>query len=469
MFFFIPACTICLFPKYSSVAGGSVKGGQIVGTFPERLSEDSDLWIRGGRMIPTTPWDSIWNSVAMWMGVKGDDELDFVLPNRNNFPPCDMFSDQDLFTNGQISPSRCSTRDSDGDGVPDPQDACPDTPYWADVGVDSNGCLLPTEEPTSMPTAPTSAPTTTPTASPTRNFPKYEAEAVTNNMSDGMKIKSTSPGYTGSGYVDFGGLGTWLEFTSVDGGPGGLCQLDFKYAVGSDIDRECDLTINGQSAATVKFPKTEDWDDWQHDIVQVTCQPGMNVIRLTVKTSRGGPNVDNVAVISACGSSGETCETKDDCCSGLCLQGGTCSSPTAAPTNAPTLAQPTPSPTEEAPEPSKSPTATPTLTNGAYYEVEDATDVMEVTIKTNAAGYFNDNTGWGYGDMGGQGSWFEWNAIRSQGGACSFDFRYTLGGDVEKAPRSCTLSINGVNAGTLNFPWTGGWSNWDREGKFRYR
>lgn len=149
----------------------------------------------------------------------------------------------------------------------------------------------------------------------------------------------------------------------MDGGTGGVCQLDFKYVAGSEIDRECDVSINGQSVGTVTFLKTKDWNDWQHDVVQATCQPGVNVIRLTVNTSRGGPNLDNLVVVPACGSSGGSCKKREGCCSGLCLEDGTCSAPTPAPTKAPTTPEPVAAPVF-APTPApktKNPTSSPVV------------------------------------------------------------------------------------------------------------
>ena len=52
--------------------GGGLNGGKLMGDYPEVLSEKSDYWVRRGRMIPTTPWDSVWNGIAEWMGVKGE-------------------------------------------------------------------------------------------------------------------------------------------------------------------------------------------------------------------------------------------------------------------------------------------------------------------------------------------------------------------------------------------------------------
>jgi uncharacterized protein (DUF1501 family)/uncharacterized protein (DUF1800 family) len=80
------------------VAGGSIKGGQILGEYPSRLDETSDLNIfnSGGRFIPSTSWEAVWSPIADWFGV--DPEwMDEVLPNRANFPVGHMFHKTDLF------------------------------------------------------------------------------------------------------------------------------------------------------------------------------------------------------------------------------------------------------------------------------------------------------------------------------------------------------------------------------------
>jgi cullin-associated NEDD8-dissociated protein 1 len=65
------------------IMGGSVRGGQILGKFPSRF-DDPDLHIGNGILIPTTPWEGMWNGIAQWAGVD-DNALDKVLPNRKNF------------------------------------------------------------------------------------------------------------------------------------------------------------------------------------------------------------------------------------------------------------------------------------------------------------------------------------------------------------------------------------------------
>ena len=77
--------------------GGGVKGGQILGKFPDRLDEDyNDVSLGRGRVLPTTPWESIWNGVADWWGVNAEDKAN-ILPHAANFPASTMFTQKQLF------------------------------------------------------------------------------------------------------------------------------------------------------------------------------------------------------------------------------------------------------------------------------------------------------------------------------------------------------------------------------------
>jgi len=73
------------------IAGGAVQGGKIMGTYPEKYD---DLDTSRFRLIPTTPFDSIWNGVAEWFGVPAG-EMDRVLPNRDKFS--NLFTKAHLF------------------------------------------------------------------------------------------------------------------------------------------------------------------------------------------------------------------------------------------------------------------------------------------------------------------------------------------------------------------------------------
>eukprot|EP00937_MAST-01D_sp_MAST-1D-sp2_P000967 g967.t1 len=76
------------------VAGGAVRGGQVLGSYPDDLSEQGAHRLRRGRMVPTTSWEQVWNGVGEWFGLR-QAQLDAVLPNRRNFQS--LFSASDMF------------------------------------------------------------------------------------------------------------------------------------------------------------------------------------------------------------------------------------------------------------------------------------------------------------------------------------------------------------------------------------
>ncbi|KAL7487343.1 hypothetical protein ACHAW6_012940 [Cyclotella cf. meneghiniana] len=65
--------------------GGDVKGRQIVGTYPDNLTDDGDLSLGAGRMIPATSWGAVNITLAEWAGAEASD-LDWICPNKDNFP-----------------------------------------------------------------------------------------------------------------------------------------------------------------------------------------------------------------------------------------------------------------------------------------------------------------------------------------------------------------------------------------------
>lgn len=62
------------------------------------------------------------------------------------------------------------------------------------------------------------------------------------------------------------------------------------------------------------------------------------------------------------------------------------------------------------------------------YEAEDSQQMGSATIKLNEDGYFRGNSGDGWVDMGGEGSYIEWSGVDGGiGGSCAVEFRYALG------------------------------------------
>lgn len=78
------------------VAGGKVNGKQMFGKYPAGLTDSAETNIGRGRVIPTTPWESVWKGIVQWFGV-GANQLDEVLPNAKNFPADVTFELEELF------------------------------------------------------------------------------------------------------------------------------------------------------------------------------------------------------------------------------------------------------------------------------------------------------------------------------------------------------------------------------------
>ena len=86
--------------------GGDIRGGRILGEYPDSFGESYHLNIGQGRLIPKHSWDSIWYGISQWFGIKDLDDLDYVLPNAANFG-CDLFTDSDIFATGTESLKGC--------------------------------------------------------------------------------------------------------------------------------------------------------------------------------------------------------------------------------------------------------------------------------------------------------------------------------------------------------------------------
>ena len=78
--------------------GGSVKGGQIAGTYPDNLTDDGERALQRGRMIPSTSWDAVFLTIAAWAGATEDD-MNNICPNRDNFPESHFTDASTLFAN----------------------------------------------------------------------------------------------------------------------------------------------------------------------------------------------------------------------------------------------------------------------------------------------------------------------------------------------------------------------------------
>jgi len=239
---------------------------------------------------------------------------------------------------------------------------------------------------------------------PQTHIDQYQAE---DQILSGATIRTKQSGYTGTGYV--GGMkskGFYIEFRNVDGGSGGTCLLNFRYAHGDSAARPCGIKVNGNDAGDVTFLPTAGWGDWQYDSIRVPCNAGSNnTIRVIVLTSQGGPLIDAMEVAATVSTT-----------------------PTMQPT--------------------------PPQTHIDQYQAEDQI-LSGATIRTKQSGY----TGTGYvGGMKSKGFYIEFrNVDGGSGGTCLLNFRYAHG---DSAARPCGIKVNGNDAGDVTFLPTAGWGDW---------
>ena len=52
-----------------------------------------------GVWIPTTSNEGMWYGIAQWFGVESNDDLEYVLPNLNNFG-CRLYSESNVYVGG---------------------------------------------------------------------------------------------------------------------------------------------------------------------------------------------------------------------------------------------------------------------------------------------------------------------------------------------------------------------------------
>jgi len=121
---------------------------------------------------------------------------------------------------------------------------------------------------------------------------------------------------------------------------------------------------------------------------------------------------------------------------------------------------PTPSPAPTTAAPTDSPTSSPTSLYDIFYESESLLNSLDdcTDIKSSAGGARNG----AYIDMCGAGSFIEFPNVDggATGGECVLAFRYASGSE---RTRPCDIRVNGNKIGTLSFPLTGAWDNWQMQ------
>jgi len=97
-----------------------------------------------------------------------------------------------------------------------------------------------------------------------------------------------------------GGRDSYVEFTAVDGGEGGSCTLDFRFAISEAINRklkDCKVHINGVNMGFAEFrPTGPTYSYYGNLLFDTACPSGKLRLRVTAANRNGGPNLNNVEV-----------------------------------------------------------------------------------------------------------------------------------------------------------------------------
>ena len=221
-----------------------------------------------------------------------------------------------------------------------------------------------------------------------------EAESAV--LGGGTLANARNVGYRGSGYADYAGAGSFVQFT-VTRNAAGPASLTARYANGSTADRPFQVFVNNVNVATLSAPPTGGGSTWKTaSLASVSLLAGDNVIRLVAVGA--GADLDQLTI------------------------------------DAP-ITTPPPSPVDG------------TMT----FEAEAALLGGGTLANTRNAGYL----GTGYADFAGGGSYAEFTVNRSAAGAATVTARYLNG---SSADRPFNVIVNGTSVGTLSGLPTG--STW---------
>lgn len=311
-----------------------------------------------------------------------------------------------------------------------------------------------------------------------------EAENAT-SFSDGRVLNAIA-GYTGTGYFDFGSLNAYAEWNNFNVTATGTYDITFRYGNGDTVDRPCTLLVNNVAQGTINFSSNGDWSVWQTVTVTVPLTAGNNVIRLTVSTSSGGPNLDNFTAVAAgndtvapsvpTGLGATAVSTTSFTFSWSAatdnvgvtgyevFQNGTSLGTATGTTfsvnglNCGTAYSMTVRARDAAGNWSAQSTVlsvTTTDCSSSYMiQAEDGTVGGGSQVGTSVAGY----TGTGYVDFGGNGSTTTWQSISvATAGTYTLTFYYGNGDTVD---RQCGLTVNGGTSQNIRFAPSGAWTTW---------
>ena len=123
-------------------------------------------------------------------------------------------------------------------------------------------------------------------------------QAETAKLSGGTIAAHDNAGYTGTGYADYAGINSSVQWTFTRAAAGQV-TLVFRYANGSNANRPLSITVNGTTIGTLTCAPTGSWTTWTNASINASLLEGTYTVTAVATTNAGGGNVDSLTVNKA--------------------------------------------------------------------------------------------------------------------------------------------------------------------------
>jgi len=120
------------------------------------------------------------------------------------------------------------------------------------------------------------------------------AEAESAVKLNDVKIEKEHAGYTGSGYLNYGGKGSFAVI-ALAAAVAGTNVLNLRYANGSNVARPLEVNVGGVKTL-LQMPPTGGWEKWGKVSLDAKMVAGTNPVTITATQLAGGPNLDLIEV-----------------------------------------------------------------------------------------------------------------------------------------------------------------------------
>lgn len=140
---------------------------------------------------------------------------------------------------------------------------------------------------------------TTSSSAPITEYSFDDTEEITllakESILDGSQLAFNNDGYTGNGFIDFGGVGTSASWF-VDFPITGFYEVTIRYASKSDRG-PMDLVVDGVEVGIFEIEKVaNNWKTWREETIKVRINAGNSRKLKLLASNVQGPNVDKMTI-----------------------------------------------------------------------------------------------------------------------------------------------------------------------------